>query len=207
MAAGKQDPAPDLWDPLVRVSHWVLAATVILNALVTRGGGAWHVTLGWLAVAVLLLRLAWGLVGPAEARFAAFPPQPLAALRHLRALVMGRPGLYPSHNPAGAIMVYALWACLAAVIGTGLAMTPASPVTLFEQEAAVASGDWSKLAVGDEPGDEEDKWRGPLRRVHTWGADLMLVLAVLHVAGVAAESRALRRNLVAPMLFGRRPRG
>jgi cytochrome b len=33
-------------------------------------------------------------------------------------------------------------------------------------------------------------------------ANLMLLFAVLHVAGVVVEGRALRRNLVAPMLLG-----
>jgi cytochrome b len=166
MSAGegrRQSAPPDLWDPLVRISHWAIAAVVILNALITRGGSAVHVAVGWIGLALLLLRLVWGLVGPAEARFTAFPPNPRAARGHLA-----------------------------------------------EQEAAVASGDWSVMVVqdgstGGTEGKGEDRM---IKQVHGVAANLMLALAFLHVAGVAIESRAMGRNLVTPMIAGRiaRPR-
>lgn len=198
---------PDLWDPLVRVAHWGLALVVILNALVTRGGGTLHVWLGWIGMALLALRLVWGLVGPPEARFSAFPPDPRAALSHLAGLARGRVRDYPSHNPAGALMAYALWAALAVVIATGLVMTGgATPLAVQAQKAAVAAGDWSALV--DEDGDDDDARAGGewAEEVHEVAANLMLVLAVLHVAGVAVEGRAMGRNLVPPMLLGRRRR-
>src|SRR5512137_998221 len=109
--------APALWDPVVRITHWVIALVVLFNALLTEGGGTLHVALGWAGMAMLALRLIWGLAGPAAARFRSFPPAPLAALRHLGALARGPVREYPSHNPAGAMMAYALWALLAVVMG------------------------------------------------------------------------------------------
>jgi cytochrome b len=41
-----------------------------------------------------------------------------------------------------------------------------------------------------------------IKEVHELAANLMLVLAVVHVAGVAVESMALKRNLVRPMIRG-----
>ncbi|WP_395542050.1 cytochrome b/b6 domain-containing protein [Neotabrizicola sp. sgz301269] len=199
---------PALWDPVVRLTHWSVAVIVLANALFTRGGSTLHVSLGWAGMAILGLRLIWGLIGPKEARFSAFPPNPVAALRHLGQLAKGQPETHPSHNPAGAAMAYALWACLAVVIATGLVMTHGrTPMQVAADQAAVASGDWSAL-VKDGGGAEEDD--GALRHlaceVHEVAANLILFLAFLHVAGVAMESRAMRRNLLAPMLTGLRGR-
>jgi cytochrome b len=210
MHAEPDDGAPpDLWDPLVRISHWGIAIVVILNVLITRGGSALHVGIGWVGMALLLLRLSWGFVGPPEARFRTFPPNPMGALRHLGDLLAGQPRHFPSHNPAGAMMAYALWAALGVVVLTGLGLTTASPLKLAEQEAIVNSGDWSALAAEGEGADAKDNGnRKFLMGIHEVAVNLMLLLAVLHVAGVVVESRAMRRNLVGPMIAGRRgPRG
>lgn len=198
-------PAP-IWDPLVRITHWAVAVAVLANYLLNRAGGTWHVWIGWGVMAILALRFAWGFVGPREARFAAFLPNPMAALRHMSALLRrlaGKGGAvrdYPSHNPAGAMMVYALWAMLALVSITGLVMTGgASPVRLAQEQAAVAAGDWSVLVQEGEAGEDEggSEWA---EEVHEVAANLVVILALIHVAGVALESRALGRNLVRPML-------
>jgi cytochrome b len=209
---------PDLWDPVVRISHWGLAIIVLLNAVFTSGGGTVHVWLGWIGMALLVMRLVWGVLGPSEARFAAFPPNPRAAVSHLGALVSGRVGQYASHNPAGAMMIYAFWAALAVIIGTGLVMTDgATPMQVAADQAAVESGDWSLLikdtvetpATGiasenGQGGEAGEKSGRLIKEVHEMAANLILILAFLHIAGVAVESRAMRRNLVAPMLGGRR---
>lgn len=197
---------PALWDPVVRISHWGLAVIVVTNAALTEGGSAWHLWLGWVGMALLLLRLVWGAVGPAEARFSAFPPNPRAALVHLGGLIKGRVPDYPSHNPAGALMAYAFWATLAVVIATGLVMTGGqTPMQAAEDDAAVASGDWSVLVDEDDDGDET-RFGEASEEVHEVAANFLLILAALHIAGVAVESRAMRRNLVMPMLTGAKPR-
>lgn len=209
MSAGRQTGtgaaiAPlDPWDPVVRLSHWLIAAAVIINGLISEPGGTIHIWIGWIAMAVLVIRLVWGFIGPREARFTAFLPDPRAAVSHLFSLVRGKPKEYPSHNPAGTIMVYALWACLAVVIATGLILTDAkTPITIAKERAAVEQGDWSVLA-GDDEGEEPAEDSGEIvKEIHETAANLMLILALVHVAGVAAESYALRRNLVRPMIKG-----
>ena len=199
---------PSLWDPVVRLTHWGIAVSVLVNAALDEGGSLLHVSLGWLVMALLILRLLWGVLGPAEARFSAFPPNPMAALRHLRLLAMGRVRDYPSHNPAGAMMAYAFWACLALVTVTGLIMTGgATPMQVAADKAAVASGDWSALireSEGESSEDEDGGLRHTAEEVHEVVANLLLILAALHVAGVLVEARAMRRNLVAPMVLGQR---
>lgn len=198
---------PSLWDPVVRLTHWGIAVAVLGNAVLNEGGSVTHVSLGWLAMALLVMRLVWGVLGPKEARFSAFPPNPVAGLRHMGQLLRGRVDHYPSHNPAGALMVYAFWAALSVVILTGLYMTGgATPMQVADDNAAVASGDWSAL-IKDNDGESSDEDKGlrhTLQEVHEVSANLLLVLAALHIAGVFLESRAMRRNLVTPMLLGAR---
>jgi cytochrome b len=198
---------PSLWDPVVRLTHWGIAIAVLGNALVNEGGSLIHVSLGWLAMALLLMRLVWGVLGPAEARFSAFPPNPIAAIRHMGQLLSRRVDHYPSHNPAGALMAYAFWAALIVVIGTGLVLTGgATPMQVAAEKAAVASGDWSALIKESdgESSDEDKGLRHTAEEVHEVAANLLLILAALHVAGVFVESRAMRRNLVKPMVLGDR---
>jgi cytochrome b len=194
------------WDPLLRLAHWGIAGVVLANYAFTKEGGSVHIALGWAGMALLLLRLIWGFVGPREARFASFPPNPMAALRHLGGLLRGKAPQYPSHNPAGALMAYALWACLAVLMLTGLGMSGLSPFAQADLEAAVAEGDWSVLVEEDGDAEGESPYADVLEEVHEVAANLILILAFLHVAGVAVESRALRRNLLAPMLITRRGR-
>jgi cytochrome b len=194
------------WDPLLRLAHWGIAGVVIANYAFTKEGGSVHIALGWAGMALLLLRLIWGFVGPREARFASFPPNPMAALRHLGGLLRGKAPPYPSHNPAGALMAYALWACLGVITLTGLGMSGISPFAQADLEAAVAEGDWSVLVEDDGEAEGESAYGDVLEEVHEVAANLILILAVLHVAGVAVESRAMRRNLLAPMLITRRGR-
>ncbi|WP_435259492.1 cytochrome b/b6 domain-containing protein [Thioclava sp. FR2] len=199
---------PNPWDPLIRVIHWAVVLAILVNGLIVKPGGSVHVWIGWTVMTLLALRLVWGLVGPSEARFSSFPPNPKAALAHLRDLLRGKPREHASHNPAGALMVYALWASLAVVIATGLVMTDGkTPMRIAEDRAAVAAGDWSVLVVnGDESDDDKSEGRGEdlAEELHEGAVNLIWLLALLHVAGVAVESRALGRNLVRPMLFGSR---
>ncbi len=194
---------PSPWDPLVRLTHWAVVAAVVANGLIVKEGGTAHIWIGWALMAVLAVRFVWGLIGPSEARFSAFPPAPRAALSHLADLIRGQPREHASHNPAGALMVYALWVCLAVVTATGLIMTDGeSPVRIAQDKAAVAAGDWSVL-VREGGGDHDETGGEWVEEVHEMAANLVLILAVLHVAGVAVESRALGRNLLRPMIGGR----
>jgi cytochrome b len=196
---------PALWDPIVRASHWGIAGVVFGNEILTKGGSAVHVWIGWIGLGLLGVRLIWGLVGSKAARFSAFPPDPKGAIRHLRALFAGKSGLHVSHNPAGALMVYALWVVLAVLIGTGIMMSGPNPMLAAERQTVVNSNDWSKLeTLGGEASTDERDGGNLVKGLHETMANLILLLVSFHVAGVAVEGFALQRNLVMPMLFGAR---
>lgn len=204
MRPGTQTDPVMRWDLIVRVSHWTIAVVVIGNALITRPGGPTHVWLGWIGLVLLVIRLAWGIVGSREARFSAFPPRPSAAIRHFRELVFGQAREYPSHNPAGSIMIYMIWATLAVVILSGIALTgAATPMQVAAQKAAVASGDWQAMAIaGSGLFSLSREAKHLVEGIHNFSANLILVMVVFHIGGVIVESILLKRNIVRPMILG-----
>lgn len=198
------------WDPLVRITHWGIAAAVVINRLVTEGGSQIHVWIGLALAALLALRLAWGFIGPVEARFTSFPPSPRRAVEHVRDILAGRHVSHRSHNPLGALMAYALWATLAVVIASGVAMTGFPPRVHAEggeRPAAVATSS-APAEEGEEAGEGEEGGEGGeggeiAEEVHEIAANLLLALAALHLVGVVFETRRSGRQVVLAMIGGK----
>lgn len=167
-----------IWDLPTRVFHWLFALGFAVAWLTAEWDAAFsiHMLSGVLMLALVLFRLAWGLLGGRYSRFASFAHGPRAGLAYLRALLDGTAGRYLGHNPAGS---QAIWLLL------GLA-----PVV-----ALAGLGAWAGAGgqVGEVMGEG-----------HELLANLMLLGVLLHLAGVAAESLLHRENLVAAMLHGRK---
>lgn len=161
--------APRRWDPIVKLTHWGVVAAVIGNAIFTEEGSGWHIWVGYGLAALLALRLLWGLIGPDEARFSAFPPSPARALNHIGEIGRGEVTQHRSHNPLGALMVYAIWATLLVVCGTGIAMSgppPADPSAVRGEHGE--GGEKREKGESDERGaareSEADEAREQARR-------------------------------------------
>ncbi len=196
-------PRLSRWDPVVKLTHWSVVLAVLANAAITEEGSAAHIWVGYALAAILGLRLLWGLIGPAEARFSAFLPSPRRALAHLREIRRGTVTEHRSHNPLGALMVYAIWSCLLVIIGTGIAMAglPDTNSQLREPEAAYASAEAYEEAEEREGGEHEE---GALTEVHEVAANLLYLLILLHIAGVVFETRRSGRKVVLAMVPGHR---
>ncbi|WP_298193335.1 cytochrome b/b6 domain-containing protein [Novosphingobium sp.] len=190
------------WDPLVKLTHWSVAFALLANALFTEGGSSAHVWIGYALAGILALRLLWGLVGPEEARFRAFPPSPARAVAHVREIAAGKTTAHRSHNPLGALMVYAIWGTMLVIIGTGIGMAGLPSGYGADERPAIAAG----MQAGEESGEAADGEReeGPLTEVHEAAANLLYALILLHIGGVVFESRRQRRNLALAMLPGGR---
>ncbi len=165
----------NVWDNVVRVTHWAVAALVLAELTVLDEDWAVHRWAGYAVLALIAFRLVWGLIGSRHARFSAFPPSPRAALTHLAGLLRGRHELYLSHNPLGALMAYNLWASLIAVCVTGIMMTTRT----------FWGVDW-------------------VEETHEIVANWVLVSVCLHVAGVVFETWHTKVNLVRAMITGRK---
>jgi cytochrome b len=186
-----------VWDPLIRVIHWLLAITVLLNWFTDRP--LWlHTWSGYVAAALVVLRVVWGFVGPPDARFATFVRGPRRVFDYLAGLVRFSSRRYTGHSPAGGAMAVALLVMIAATAGTGAinlaVMEGTGPLSTVIQKAE------RPRTAGQRP-------PPPLiREVHQVLGNVTLVLVLLHVAGVALASFAHRENLVIAMITGRKRR-
>ncbi|MFY9975192.1 MAG: cytochrome b/b6 domain-containing protein, partial [Chromatiaceae bacterium] len=61
-----------VWDPLVRLFHWSLAAAVLIAFLTEDEQIDLHLIAGYSVLALIGFRLVWGLVGPRHARWSDF---------------------------------------------------------------------------------------------------------------------------------------
>lgn len=180
-----------VWDLPTRLFHWLLALTIV-GSVVTGsiGGGAmtWHFRLGYLALALLAFRLAWGLVGGRWSRFASFVYAPGTVLRYLRG--GQRPGehLDVGHSPLGAVSVFAMLAILLVQVGTGLiADDEIANVGPLNKYVATATG----LAA--------TAWH------KNYGEAIILVLVGLHVAAILHYRLRKKVDLIGPMVSGDKP--
>ena len=177
-----------MWDPALRIFHWLLASTVAGAALTGFFGGATsldlHIVSGTAIALLLTFRVIWGFTGPVYARFKGFVPAPASLLHHARELLQGGAPHYLGHNPVGSAMILALLAVLAAIIGTGVAVlggvVKEGPLAPFLSFTAA----------------------GQVKEVHELLAFLLLGLVGLHLAGVLGESWRTRENLIRAMVTG-----
>lgn len=165
-----------VWDKLVRITHWAVAALVLWD-LVESSGGPMHRNLGYAAVALVAVRLGWGFIGSDAARFQTWLPRPRDVVRYARALLIGQAERYLSHNPAGAVIMVLMWALILALGATGWL----SRLDAFWGE------DW-------------------LTELHGLLADALAVLIVVHVSAAIAMSVLHKENLIRAMITGRKLR-
>ena len=185
-----------VWDPIVRTFHWLLAAAVLV-AWFTDEPLWMHTWLGYLAGALVLLRIAWGFVGTENARFVNFVRGPRLVFDYLAGLVRFSSERYLGHSPAGGAMIIALLIMILATVGTGMANLAA------DRGEGPLSGVIAKV---DRPSRVPGQRRPQLlmKEVHETIANITLALVVLHVLGVALASFAHRENLVSAMITGRK---
>lgn len=189
-----------IWDPVVRVGHWLLVAGFFTNYIMEDEVMSLHVWIGYSIVAIVLLRVLWGFAGTRHARFGDFVRSPSTVVRYLGNLFRGRAKHYPGHNPAGGIMILLLLACMGALAFSGIVLYAleenAGPLAGWVVEAG--EGGARALWTADEHFWEE---------THEVLVNLMLGLVIIHVLGVVVASRLHKENLVRAMITGRKPAG
>ena len=202
-------PKKRRWDPIVKMTHWGIVTAVIGNGLITGEGSGAHIWVGYALAGLLGLRLLWGFIGPAEARFSAFPPSPTRAVQHLAEIKRGEVTVHRSHNPLGTFMVYAIWLCLGAIIASGIAMSgppPANPLAVRGEgrEYAYSAARDDAVDEDEEGSDNEGGEAGEefLEEVHEIAVNLLYALIFLHLAGVLFETRRSGKAVVGAMIPG-----
>lgn len=164
-----------VWDPLVRLVHWSLAATILVNGAFTNPEKDLHEWVGYIALGLVVTRLAWGMVGPRPARLFSFPPNPCSAMRHLRGLLAGDRTVHLTHNPLGALMIWNIWATVGVLCATGIMM---GMIRFFGVE-------WVEV-------------------VHEAAFNWLLLSVALHVGGVLLDTWRTGVPLARAMIDGRK---
>lgn len=117
-ASPPREPAANghvpVWDVAVRLSHWLLAALVLVE-LVRDDGDRWHRGLGYVAVGVVCTRLLWAVWARGHGGLAALKPSASQTWDYLR---RGAPRTV-GHDPLGLWMVWLLWLLVLALGVTG----------------------------------------------------------------------------------------
>lgn len=184
-----------VWDPFIRISHWLLATAVFIDLFIEKP--LWlHSWLGYLAVVLVLLRLVWGFVGPENARFTAFVRGPRLVASYLVKLLQFSSKRYLGHSPAGGAMIVALLIMVASTAGTGM-------IVLAQQNGeGPLAGIIAKVERSSIPGQRRPRLL--MKTVHETCANITLALIILHIGGVALASVAHRENLIRAMITGRK---
>lgn len=176
-----------VWDPLVRLSHWGLAGAFLVAWATSEDDLVdLHVVAGCTVLALVAVRLAWGVVGTRHARFTSFVRGPRTVLAYLRDMALLRAPATVGHNPAAGAMIVALL--------LGLTLTGLSGLLVYG--AGQGAGPLGGL-IGP-LGFLEDA----LQELHEVLAGFTLGLAGLHVGGVVFSSVLHRENLIRAMVTG-----
>ena len=168
-----------VWDMPTRVFHWMMVLS-FTGAYLTAESERWrliHVTLGYTLGGLVAFRILWGLVGTRYARFTSFVRGPVAVKRYLAAMLAREPGHDVGHNPAGAVAIVLLLLLSIAITVTGWAV--------YNDVGGIFGGKWTE-------------------ELHELAANGMLLVIMVHIAGVAVASWLHRENLVRAMLDGKK---
>ena len=173
-----------VWDIMVRTFHWTLVTSFFTGFFITDKFPL-HAYAGYLIFALVSTRIIWGFIGTPYARFSAFIYTVRETIQYIAAaLRMGEAREYLSHNPMGALMVFAFLFLLLSntVIGTML------------YAAQQLEGPLEGIVPTD--------WDETLEVIHATMARLLIGLACLHIAGVIWASWWHRQNYVLAMFTG-----
>ena len=175
-AGGVRPPATvKVWDPFVRLFHWLLVALFAAAYLTGDESDRLHIAIGYAVAGLIALRIIWGFAGSSHARFSDFVRGPREVFSYLRDVVFLRARRYLGHNPAGGAMILAL---LVMLIGTSISGYLLTTDAFWGSKRA--------------------------EEIHEVLANLTVGLIALHMLGVLAASFEHRENLVKAMITGRK---
>ncbi|MEO5735510.1 MAG: cytochrome b/b6 domain-containing protein [Rubrivivax sp.] len=180
--------ATRVWDLPTRLFHWALALAVTGSLVSGKIGGdamTWHFRSGYAIAALLLFRLAWGLVGGRWSRFSSFIYAPTTVLRYLRGKTKAGEHLDIGHNPLGSLSVFALLAVLLVQVASGS----------VADDEIILVGPLNRF-VSTDLALQATSWH------NRYGQWLVFGLVGLHLAAITWYLLKKRSNLIGPMVGG-----
>ncbi|XOV77434.1 MAG: cytochrome b/b6 domain-containing protein [Aestuariibacter sp.] len=172
-----------IWDIYTRIFHWLLVVCIGLQWLTGELGGSWmnwHAYVGYFTLGLILFRLIWGLVGADYARFKRFFP----GFDDIKQCVRGENRTYLSHNPLGAVMVFALLLIILIQAISGL----------FSSDDVFFDGPLRSLA--------NEQWQQLADKIHHNGFTVIQILAAVHIIAAFYYLFGKKQNLISPLFHG-----
>jgi cytochrome b len=177
-----------VWDIPTRLFHWSIVVLIFISWLsADQGFMTVHLWSGSTLLALLLFRIAWGVVGSTTSRFKDFLHPPRKVIGYLRAMAGGEKPLHAGHNPAGGLMVAAMIVVLLAQALSGL----------FANDGLHCSGPFANLV--------SEEASAQATNIHGMIFNIILLLIWCHLVAVGFYLLVRGDNLVKPMVTGRKP--
>jgi cytochrome b len=178
-----------VWDPLIRIFHWLLASSFVVAYVIEDERLNLHLLAGSMIAGLLLFRLSWGFIGTPFSRFRDFLYSVAEIRTHLSGLLRLSASSHPGHTPAGSAMIFVLLASLALLSISGIA--------LYGIEQGHGPLGFLTQATGLET-------MYFFKSTHRLLADIIALLIALHIGGVLLESILQKQNLTLAMITGRK---
>lgn len=163
-----------LWDPFIRISHWLITTLFVFDYWILAGGDKPHEWVGYIAAGFVIGRVIWGFIGPETAQFQYFFPTPSRLYRYFKE-PEHRYNPLKGHNPVGGLMILAL-----------LSLMFVTAVTGWMQELDLFWG---------------EAW---VQNLHEYLANILVGAVALHIIAIVLIQSKTRIPLIKPMITGKR---
>lgn len=162
-----------VWPYYIRLIHWIIALTVILNIFFLEEGDPPHRILGYIAVGLVIARFFLGVTDKKNQRFPALTLRWSAIKKQITSHFNGKPVDYEGHTPLASLVYVLIWGCLIALAISGWMMG----LDAF----------W-----GDET----------LEDIHGAISNGLEILVIIHFIGIAVDSYTFKRKTWLSMIKG-----
>lgn len=225
----QQFSAVFVWSRNIRLFHWInviavfllmVIGVIILNSKVLGVSvdgkillKTIHVYIGYIFAVNLLIRISLGFMGKNYERWNKTLPFQQGFTKEIKDFSRSEKSFYKGHNPAGKLMVAALFFLLSiqmvsglVVAGTDIYYPPFGKY--FAESIAIDKTDlttikpYSKTNVDEEAYKAMRAVRKPFITAHVYSFYTLLFLISLHILGVVFTERKERTSLVSAMING-----
>ena len=175
-----------VWDLPLRLFHWSFMICVF-GAIATGKAQLWHIheRFGLAIIALVSFRILWGFIGSKTARFATFLTGPKQAWQTLVSLMKKQTSDKAGHSPLGG---YATMALLLIPLFMALTGSFSTDDILFDGPFYHLMPQWAKQAG----------------LLHHFGEKLVFFIILLHLVALGYYWFALKKNLIKPMVTGKK---
>ena len=224
-----------VWDLPTRLFHWINFTTVIMMIFMGLvmlfkkelgitsvdakiGLKVVHVTIGYVFVINLVIRIVWGFIGNQYARWRTLIPSSGQMNRihaYKQSIKQGTPLQYAGHNPLGQLAVVVLFLCLITMAITGLIRAGTDiyypPFGSIAAEYIAQPGvdpdsliPYDTSAVDMEKYDALKAFKKPFGSVHIYTSYFLMFLIIVHIAAVIRVEIKQGGGIISAMFTGKK---